>query len=897
MRTPAQAMSPRKALKISMSSMGRDCIASRGLLAIARWWLLLALCGTCFGQSGILSASRYPYDNWHNAGLPGTITFGTGGSPTACNGVTANCTETVTNPWTPPTRVQCGSTVAAGTSVATINTDIAACSPGSYVLLGSGAFTIGSNIVLRTNGVSLRGSGPMSTTLNFTGTANIQFGVCCGTSFGNLTATSYSAGTTSVTLSGGTGVPAVNQVVELQQCNTAISGSGLNGNGDVNCTTATPVTFTNGSAVISAANSFTANTVLQFLSTGTLPTNFATNTVYFVISTGLSSSQFEVSASQGGSAITAGSAGSGTQSMVYDPGSIEVCGIDYPYCSNDNPHSGADNFQHQTVRVTGVAGSVVTFTPGLYMPNWSSNNTAVMIWQSTSNTSYGVGAEDLTANFTFNTTEKFDDESCYACWIKGNRIIGDGTNIRISLGGHVGQNLISNNYVFGENPNNLASGISEPFTRSDDTGTLVLNNIFEGGICVWGDESEVAEVIAYNFCRDVQTPYSSLQTYLNHNPTEAFTDFEGNEGINPHADSTHGTNNLVTDFRNYAQGWDNPYHAGAGATWAIEQDSYQRFYNYIGNALGGAESTIYKSAATNVGAIVVTPADALTAAGYMLWGNCDVVNAGCRFQSSEVPNSTNMPAGTYPNATTFQNATPANNNLPCSFFLQGAAFTTSPCSILNGGTNLSWWKNCKTWSSFPSGCTSTQTQPFPPVGPDQSGGPYVNGHAYDNPAAIADINLPVDTSLQTAFTITASSWSNSTTTCALNGSPTSLTTAPCEILTVSLASINNGSAQHIMGRFQFGAGINAACKTGATSSGNNGANDEIYIVNSTTTQIAYSLGSSSPDNGSSNQCTGGTFKFPDVRQFDEVAAFQLDSGGASTGSSLTGVTATGLTVH
>jgi hypothetical protein len=140
----------------------------------------------------------------------------------------------------------------------------------------------------------------------------------------------------------------------------------------------------------------------------------------------------------------------------------------------------------------------------------------------------------------------------------------------------------------------------------------------------------------------------------------------------------------------------------------------------------------------------------------------------------------------------------------------------------------------------------------------------VNGHAYDVPAAIADINLPVDTSLQNSFTITSSSWSSSTTTCSLNGAPTTLATAPCEILTVSMATINNGSAGHIMGRFTPPA-WNAACTPAGL------VNGEIYIVNSTTTQIAYAL-SSNP----LTTCTG-VMKFPNIRQFDENI-YQADSG-------------------
>lgn len=71
-------------------------------------------------------------------------------------------------------------------------------------------------------------------------------------------------------------------------------------------------TFTASSAVISATNTFVAGDVVRFSSSGTLPTGLSAATAYFVIQTGLSGTQFEVSATQGGSAIVPSTAGTGT---------------------------------------------------------------------------------------------------------------------------------------------------------------------------------------------------------------------------------------------------------------------------------------------------------------------------------------------------------------------------------------------------------------------------------------------------------------------------------------------------------------------------------------------------------------------------------------------------------
>lgn len=756
----------------------------------------------CYAQpwSGILSSSR-AIDWTVNTGLPATITYGTGGS--ACDGAHANCVETTTNPWTPPTRVQCGSTISAGATPATINSAVAACSPGSYVLLGTGSFSINANLVLRTNGVTLRGSGGSDTILNFTGTSIVQFGVCCGTGTGPVSGTP-AAGSNSVTLVGANGNPSIGQMIDFNQCDPGWSGTGVNGI-ESNCTT-------------------------------------------------------------------------GSYS---DPGTIWPCGIDQPVCSQNNTPGGTASYQHEVVIVTGVSGTcssscVVTFAPPLYMPNWGTTSNFRVVWQSASNQSTGVGLEDLTVSFTFETSEQVSVQSAYAWWVKGLRFIGDGQTARMSIGEYTVQGLFSNSYIFAENSNNLFVASSEPLLRTQDTGTLLLNNIVSGALCLWGNGKMVGEVVAYFYCRDSQTP-DNQALMLNHNPFESFTLFEGNQAPQIHSDNTHGTNALITYFRNYSSGYDSPYITTHPRSYFL--GNYNRFNNYVGNAVGGVLTTSYSSTGgDDNGVEYVFQTDALTAAGFMRWGNCDVVTATCRFQSSEVPNSTNMSGGTYPNATAFQNATPANNNLPCSFFMSGSSFTTSPCSVkTSGGTGLSWWKVCTNWTTFPTSCSGSQTPYFPTVGPDITGGAYVNGAAYDNPAAVAYKYLPIDTSRQNSLTITASAWSNTASTCQIVAGAGGILTdvAPCEILTVDFSSIDNGSVEHIMGGFQL-SGVNSACIPAGTSFSNVYGNNEILMTGSTTGQVVYSLTSSSPDNGSSNQCTG-TLLFPNIRKFDEKV-YQSDTG-------------------
>lgn len=99
--------------------------------------------------------------------------------------------------------------------------------------------------------------------------------------------------------SGNPGV--VGMVVNLSGVNVA--GMPEINNNLVKCT------FTNGSASIAGVQSLVVNQGVSF--TGTPPTPFVAGTQYFVISTGLSNTAFQLSATQGGSAITATAGGTG----------------------------------------------------------------------------------------------------------------------------------------------------------------------------------------------------------------------------------------------------------------------------------------------------------------------------------------------------------------------------------------------------------------------------------------------------------------------------------------------------------------------------------------------------------------------------------------------------------
>ena len=155
-----------------------------------------------------------------NAGLPATLPDG----------------ETTPNPWTPPARSACTSAqagitvpVPSSTPVTSLNSAIASCAAanptGSYLLLGTGSFNINAVIVLYgVNNITLRGSGPMSTTLNIASGDYIAIGKYPATGSGTFQA-NHSAGTTSVTIGSVTGIaPVIGSIGLVSQCDTGSGG-------------------------------------------------------------------------------------------------------------------------------------------------------------------------------------------------------------------------------------------------------------------------------------------------------------------------------------------------------------------------------------------------------------------------------------------------------------------------------------------------------------------------------------------------------------------------------------------------------------------------------------------------------------------------------------------------
>jgi hypothetical protein len=594
--------------------------------------------------SGVLSSSRAI--NWSSAGASGGIPSGS---------------------WT-----QCGSTIPAGTSAATINSDIGACPANTYVQLGSGTFNLSTGLVVNShNNVEIRGMGANSTFLVFTNADPCQgtYATICfessdtnwndGPSNGpvNWSASSYASGTTTITLASVPNLKVGNPII-LDQADATTDNGG----------------------VLVAASTTGGN---PYTSPG---------------SPGPYSSQ--------GDNGEANRAGRGQVQIVTVTGCGGVTTVGAS-CSGSN-----------------VA---VTISPGLYMPTWAAGNSPQAWWASNPVENVGiqdVSIDDTAVGWSVGSGSAITFFNTLNGWVRGVRSVDTSRNVVWAY--YSAHLTVRDSYFFLSRNSTSTSYGFECFTSSDD---LVENNIFQaivGPLTINGSCEGL--VLGYNY--STLGFYTSSAGYVMpisnlHGINTDLNLYEGNIGSLISGDDFHGTHNLNTMFRNYFAGnypacTNSAYGtAFASATFAactsdqtpIQFMAFSRYMNVIGNVLGqSGVQTTYQSGGTPIyqlgGAFtdgmtgVTVPSDPVTAQTLMRWGNYDTVNAAVQWNSSEVPSSLTGVQASY------VNSVPSSHTLPNSFY-----YSTQP----------SWWPSSKPW---------------PLIGPDVTGGNIAGlaGHANTNPA-------------------------------------------------------------------------------------------------------------------------------------------------------------------
>lgn len=368
---------------------------------------------------------------------------------------------------------------------------------------------------------------------------------------------------------------------------------------------------------------------------------------------------------------------------VSDSGDIYIC-QSASDCAIDGASSAqrVGRAQQQLVTVTAINGSDVTFSPGLYMPNWSSGRTPQAWWAT--DPIKGIGIEDLSMDHA-TPAAAVEFFNCVGCWLQRVRSIQPGRAHVLLF--HSTRITIRDSYFY-EGADHASQSYGVEIGPGGDC--LIENNIFQlvtAPVTVNGSGSGC--VVAYNFSINHKYTGGGGNTWQSHGlfMHAGGIDYilaEGNIGPGMYSDSFHGSHHFITAFRNDWSGYQpEPGATPTGNTIPMILYPYSRFYNLVCNVLGNSSRHIqYESLTGNTNrdktiyvlgtdgdAGNIPPEDTNVDRTTLRWGNWDVVSAsnvasandtaGIKWDSSEVPSG----------ITNYANPVPGSQTCPSSLYL------------------------------------------------------------------------------------------------------------------------------------------------------------------------------------------------------------------------------------
>jgi hypothetical protein len=831
--------------------------------------VVLSTSGVASGQpwSGVLAPSRAT--DWGNAGLPATLPSG----------------ETTPNPWTPPTRTKACATIAPeGTSAAPVaptdlNAAIQTCPAGQVVQLQAGSYYFNDSINLycttsspcAVKSVTLRGAGADQTKIYFSSTASFTLGGNQYAEWASLASAPVS-GSTTVELSAPDSQITPGTMIGITQCTTgasgAVSGSGLT------------CTATNGVAIYDNGGKFVCIWDGPYCSHGMTPAQ---------------TTALNDEAMPGEDQAVQVTAVSGTTLTVAPPIFLDdlstsntlAVWFGYPTSSGVGVEDVSLDFTSSTAAsALSMAGCYGCWVKGTRIIAGVNNSQAFVMDRlvqyllannylfSFNSGNYGFlngGSYGLSSGLILNN---ITEHLCGIEWTGSGEVIGYDYSLP-----EVTENYFS--HTGGTNLNLLEGNHALEFTDdgvhgTHDTTTLFRNH-FEGQAAYLYDDSndylppvQLGSGTRFdNFIGNVLGS-PGLQTSYENGSSPVYTlglmSMRGGVGTALFDPTSQATAMFWGNYDGYhgAVEWNAFEVPSALTTW-------NGFQQEIGT--GDGMNKTFSATLTNVpvlgGDVILGDNDDVffayddAAGGWTLYGvfngaPTQPVTAGSIDYATGAISATFAVAPSA-GATIFVNylqpsttASPYRNpvppkTLPPSFFLPVAD------GHPNGGTGLSWWKVC---TNYPT-CSTFETPPFPPIGPDVSGGPGPGGHAFAIPAEIAYQYLPVDPAYEEPVSVSGATWSSS------NGGQATVTLSSVPALA------NDPEYKFLAGQFTL---------SGVTPSGYNGTFNVTSSSCTTTCTVTYAL----PTNPGTYSAAG-TFTWPLVRQFNETVyttdlATESDSG-------------------
>lgn len=382
-----------------------------------------------------------------------------------------------------------------------------------------------------------------------------------------------------------------------------------------------------------------------------------------------------------------------------------------------------DRSRGQIVEITSINGATIGIKPALYTAYTLSPQ--ALPFQPTK----FAGVENLQIisnnTHTSQNNEPIRMYSCAYCWVKGvEENYTDGDYIKVYWGyrDEIRDSYFTNGFSHGPGQNN-----NSVWFGFKTTASKIENNIMER--CenpVMLQFGAAGNVIAYNYATGCWgVPSTITASFEWHAAHLQFNLVEGNVGPAFWLDVGHGSTSETTTFRNWWLGTSfvcsptNDTRAavsctGANGSWsrdgsrAIGDDSLSVSSNFVGDIVGSAAQQGVSG--SNVAVINWNSNRNYNGTqyglsfGYTLFGD-----SGTNSLDSTTPATTAFVHGVYNNidgSTTWSGS--VTHTLPASFYL-----TSKPA----------WW-----------GTTSTTTTPFPPIGPDVTGGSGPGNHTNMIPA-------------------------------------------------------------------------------------------------------------------------------------------------------------------
>jgi hypothetical protein len=238
----------------------------------------------------------------------------------------------------------------------------------------------------------------------------------------------------------------------------------------------------------------------------------------------------------------------------------------------------------QFVRVTGISGNSVTFTPAIYSSYWAASQNPQAYWwgSGTSQTVYLSGMENLKVNRVAggNGVNNLSIGPADSCWIK-NVWSTQCESSHVRTGWTLNCEIRDSYFTVMDSVRSSAYAVLLTFSSA----TRVENNIMYDIPSALAMMSTTGSAIAYNFATDF--PYSRAdwlpECVITHGGHCDHNLFEGNCVPSFWADFTHGNASFNSYVRNIISGWD---PGKTQSTRCINMNVHQDDMVVIGNVLG-----------------------------------------------------------------------------------------------------------------------------------------------------------------------------------------------------------------------------------------------------------------------------------------------------------------------